>query len=105
METEILTCLSCSSTWKRKRTRGRKPKLCPSCVIDIKEDIEEEDDIPFSNKKFKEGLDLTCNYPPVSSWLCKACGVHLQVSIGLNVPPSHKCQKRANRLLALEQSS
>jgi predicted RNA-binding Zn-ribbon protein involved in translation (DUF1610 family) len=29
---ESLTCTSCGSTWKRDKTRGRKPHLCPKCV-------------------------------------------------------------------------
>jgi hypothetical protein len=29
---ESLTCTSCASTWKRDKTRGRKPHLCPKCV-------------------------------------------------------------------------
>lgn len=29
---ETLTCLSCSKSWNRKITRGRKPNLCPSCI-------------------------------------------------------------------------
>lgn len=29
---ETLTCSSCNSSWKRNKTRGRKPVLCPKCV-------------------------------------------------------------------------
>ena len=29
---ESLTCTSCSKVWKRQRTRGRKPLLCPKCT-------------------------------------------------------------------------
>lgn len=29
---ESLTCNSCGSTWKRDKTRGRKPNFCPKCV-------------------------------------------------------------------------
>lgn len=29
---ESLTCTSCSKVWKRERTRGRKPLLCPKCL-------------------------------------------------------------------------
>lgn len=31
MNTETLTCESCSSEWERERKRGRKPRLCPEC--------------------------------------------------------------------------
>lgn len=29
---ESLTCNSCGCTWKRDKTRGRKPHFCPKCV-------------------------------------------------------------------------
>lgn len=29
---ETLTCTTCSKKWKRERSRGRKPHLCPSCI-------------------------------------------------------------------------
>lgn len=28
---ESLVCTQCGQTWKRERSRGRKPLLCPSC--------------------------------------------------------------------------
>lgn len=28
---ETLACNVCGGTWDRKRTRGRKPRICPSC--------------------------------------------------------------------------
>ncbi len=31
VETEMLTCAECGSTFERVRTRGRKPHTCPSC--------------------------------------------------------------------------
>jgi hypothetical protein len=29
---ESLTCTLCSATWKRDKSRGRKPHFCPKCV-------------------------------------------------------------------------
>lgn len=29
---ESLTCTACSATWKRDKSRGRKPHFCPKCV-------------------------------------------------------------------------
>lgn len=29
--TETLTCESCGADWDRATTRGRKPRLCPTC--------------------------------------------------------------------------
>jgi DNA polymerase-3 subunit epsilon len=31
-EVEQLTCVDCSGTWSRERTRGRKPHRCPECI-------------------------------------------------------------------------
>lgn len=30
---ESLVCTSCGRTWKRERTRGRKPVFCPTCSV------------------------------------------------------------------------
>lgn len=30
---ESLVCTACERTWKRERTRGRKPILCPTCSV------------------------------------------------------------------------
>ena len=32
MMKESLTCTACSATWKRNKSRGRKPHFCPKCV-------------------------------------------------------------------------
>lgn len=32
MMKESLTCTACSATWKRDKSRGRKPHFCPKCV-------------------------------------------------------------------------
>lgn len=29
---ETLTCTQCEKRWRRERSRGRKPHLCPKCV-------------------------------------------------------------------------
>ena len=29
---ESLTCTGCGATWKRDKSRGRKPHFCPKCV-------------------------------------------------------------------------
>ena len=36
---ESLTCTSCSKVWKRQRTRGRKPLLCPECTKEQNKEI------------------------------------------------------------------
>ena len=32
MESEELICEQCDKHWQRTKARGRKPKLCPTCV-------------------------------------------------------------------------
>ncbi len=45
---ENLTCQLCSKSWTRIRTRGRKPRFCPDCVVinmsDVTTQTEFEDD-------------------------------------------------------------
>lgn len=45
---ESLTCSSCGCTWKRDKTRGRKPHFCPKCVK-----AQALDEIKSVNKKQK----------------------------------------------------
>jgi hypothetical protein len=37
-ELEVLTCTQCGCTWERVRVSGRKPRLCPSCVGEDREE-------------------------------------------------------------------
>jgi hypothetical protein len=92
METETLTCLTCSKSWTRKKARGRKPKFCSDCSLqpeEVKPSID------------NQNISLSATYPPPSSWLCEACGAKLEIGVGINLPPTHKCSKRANRILQL----
>jgi hypothetical protein len=103
METETLTCVQCSSSWNRQKARGRKPKLCPSCISTLEkieqtleeeepEDIPVKEEPPLSKTKFKPG----------TKWLCNSCGVSIKINIGINDVPTHPCQKRLKRILPLE---
>ena len=50
---ESLTCTSCSKIWKRERTRGRKPLLCPKCVKEQAKDIAAPQKAQKSNRSIK----------------------------------------------------
>ena len=105
METEELICEQCDKHWQRSKARGRKPKLCPSCLesslpIQITDTQVEEDidTIPLAEEPPVEPT----KYKPNSKWKCNACGAKIQIGVGINEPPMHKCLKRANRALPLE---
>ena len=101
MEFDTLTCSSCGVEWNRQKTRGRKPKVCPDCTIRPIDDTEEDlvENIPLS----PEPPRAKTKYPPNTKWICHSCLVSVKICIGINQEPTHKCQKRANRILSLER--
>jgi hypothetical protein len=104
MELEELICEQCDSQWQRAKSRGRKPKLCPTCLESssllpvVEEETDTEQEIPLAQEP---PLEKTA-YKPNSKWLCNACGAKIQIGVGINDAPMHKCPKRANRVLPLE---
>jgi hypothetical protein len=48
---ETLTCTGCHKNWKRERSRGRKPILCPKC-------LKQAASLAISDKKEKEKVKL-----------------------------------------------
>lgn len=100
MDLEVLTCIRCSSSWNRQKTRGRKPKICPSCTPSLQkiEDDQEDaqilvvDELPPLKTKFKPG----------TKWQCPSCKVSIKINVGINYPPTHSCPKRLRRVLPLE---
>lgn len=104
MELEELICEQCDSQWQRAKSRGRKPKLCPTClessslVLVVEEENDPIEDIPLVQEP---PLEKT-TYKPNSKWICNACGAKIQIGVGINDAPMHKCPKRANRVLPLE---
>lgn len=105
METEVLTCVVCSATWQRPKVRGRKPKLCASCLSNSIEVIpqdsiqvhDEEVELPLS----PEEPPPPTVYKPGSRWQCQSCKAKIKIGVGINEPPMHKCPKKANRVLQL----
>ncbi len=102
METETLTCTQCSSTWNRQKTRGRKPKLCPSCIQtleQVEQELDEDIEIPLD---IQEDPPSRTKYKAGTKWKCNSCGVSVKISIGINDPPTHPCKKRLKKIFALE---
>ena len=98
MTKEKLTCQNCKTEWERVSSRGRKPKLCPSCAID-------SSPIPVDKpSKVVQTLisDSTLKYPGPSKWKCPNCSTKMNTEVGLVDAPVHKCPKRAMRMIVLD---
>lgn len=97
MQKEKLICENCKTTWQRIPSRGRKPKLCPSCVSGpvkvqpsvkpVPQKLPQDDSMPF---------------PGPSRWACSSCGISVKIEIDMKYPPTHNCKKRLKRTYALE---
>lgn len=115
---ETLTCNNCSKNWKRNKTRGRKPHYCPPCIkllssqppsIYIKsvstssvkplQKVLTVSDKPKTARKERQLI------PAPSYWVCFSCKNCIGVEVGIFDPPTHKCEKKAKRSLALEKVS
>jgi hypothetical protein len=102
MELEELICEQCDKHWQRTKARGRKPKLCPTCLSSTSLILVQEEDIIEDIPVAKEPPLEKTLYKPNSKWQCFACGAKVSIGVGVNAPPVHKCPKRANRLLSLD---
>jgi hypothetical protein len=99
---ETLECTQCDAFWKRKRTRGRKPAVCPDCDKLNKEQGSDQVNV----KPAKETLE-TRDYlfRPISHWRCSTCHQTVSVHVGLNYAPLHRCRLKRNQMIALEQTT
>lgn len=102
MEHDELTCIKCNSTWKRPKARGRKPKLCPSCLQAPSEELssEEEDNIDIPVQE--EPPPAPTKYKPNTKWICHSCQAQVRIGVGINEPPTHACRKRTKKVFPLE---
>lgn len=102
MQFEDLVCQSCKKTWTRQSARGRKPKICPDCIpVSVDDSVQEDDliDIPV----IEEAPPAPTKYPPNTKWRCPSCSASVKIGIGINDPPTHKCQKRLKKVFPLER--
>ena len=120
---EELTCTSCSSTWKRVRTRGRKPLLCPSCLSGQAQTIiSTQTPIIKSSQKDSVFSDLSVSsvhsqmHPKPSNhqelkestkngsiWKCPGCGSTLKMFVSLSAVPTHRCTPDTVTLKIMER--
>lgn len=110
---EILTCESCRKQWSRERSRGRKPRFCPSCLsseahlssltssqtsnIELKPESLTSDKFDISkvysallpkNPNAESLIESTKNG---SKWKCPSCGNRLIIHVPISDIPTHRC--------------
>ncbi len=105
MNKETLTCESCKTKWERISSRGRKPKLCPTCASDSAPVLVQKPAKKTETAIKKEETvvsDSSTKYPGPSKWKCPNCNTKMHTEVGLLDAPVHKCPKRAMRVLVLE---
>lgn len=98
MATETLTCQSCNKEWNRESTRGRKPKVCPSCIRIEKVVV----------KGRLETIRMTTSdkpepkYKGKNKWKCPSCKLGVTTYVSVSYEPAHQCQKRGRRWYQLD---
>lgn len=100
MEHDQLTCDKCGLDWQRPKTRGRKPKLCPTCLQSPEQPTTTVDNT--ETKKTSVNSDNKMRYKPNTEWKCHSCGAYVKICIAINEPPSHSCNKRLKKVYDLE---
>lgn len=105
MEYDQLTCAECGQQWQRPKARGRKPKLCPTCLqaLDLPTAKIVYSSIEHTEKKTENvSVDKPLKYQPNTEWKCHTCGAYVKICIAINEPPSHSCSKRLKKVYDLE---
>lgn len=74
---EVLVCTTCSSTWSRKKTKGRKPKLCPTCIKEQVYTYHGSEVMPKQSSSTKAA----------TKWICPDCAQSITVFVKLDYPP------------------
>lgn len=92
---EELTCESCSTVWKRPKTRGRKPRFCAEC-------LSEGVNINPPQKEEKK-TDFSISFPPPSKWICPTCSISISIYVGVDIAPTHVCAKKLSQVIPLEK--
>jgi ribosomal protein L37AE/L43A len=132
---ETLTCSQCSKKWKRQRTRGRKPVVCPKCVANNTEPpkINQNQNTVSTEPKVQPKVIADCLKPDKSeliavyqslypkpskesdqlknqgssgtTWKCTHCGYTLVIGVILSDIPTHKCSENSIRVRELQRIS
>ena len=97
-EFDELTCIQCNLQWKRPKARGRKPRLCPSC-LQAPSASTDSSHLTINAPK-QENTPL--RYKPNSEWKCHSCGAYVKVCVAIDEAPSHTCKKRLHKVYLLE---
>ena len=128
---ESLTCSLCSKTWKRNKTRGRKPTICPKCIklstppsVLKTKSVSSPKLSPQIQKpiEIKSSSEITQNqvyqvlYPKDpshkellestkngSTWRCTACGNIIKLAVAVSAIPTHKCSPSSSKINLYER--
>lgn len=130
---ESLLCSVCEKTWKRNKTRGRKPLVCPKClkssiqVSQVKpkqpnQKSEPKISEPTTTVDNKKIFDITYRqiykslYPKDPSfqelrestkngsiWKCQACSNVIHLDVAVTAIPTHKCNPNSNKINLYER--
>lgn len=101
MQKEKLTCDNCHKDWQRIPSRGRKPKLCPSCITGPAQ-VKDSPKPVLQKVVQKVTQDDPMPFPGPTKWACSSCGASVSVGIDIRYAPTHQCKKRLKRTYALE---
>lgn len=101
---ENLTCEQCSQTWQRVPARGRKPKVCPTCIQSVSSTLTSSSVLrsTTSSSSTSSSHPLEYKFPAPTYWKCPSCGVGVHINIPLMYEPTHCCQKRLKKSYPLE---
>jgi hypothetical protein len=100
---ETLTCEQCNKKWKRQPARGRKPRLCPTCLSAPQEAVMPPQ--APKNQRASKPIESTVDqykFPGPTRWVCNSCGASIKTEVSLQYEPTHACHKRLKRVFALE---
>lgn len=129
---ESLTCSSCNKTWKREKSRGRKPILCPSCTKKalalkqekpikqiVKKEIEQpkaeivsisKDELKIKNiisqvyrDYYPDNKDLVESTKNGSHWHCPRCRQDLIMHVPVCAIPTHHCPPNSSLIKPYER--
>lgn len=103
---EKLECSRCEQKWERKKSRGRKPLFCPTCVALQAEEENNQLKIIKPLKIVEESVRVYKFFiPGPSEWVCDHCDETLKVLVGLTDVPMHCCNRRRSLTFPFIQKS